>query len=178
MCWREGGGRCASPNSTRCQSLANPRTVPGVWGAGGRWGDSSPLSPPPQGEKNHGFDVLYHNMKHGQTSTKELADFVRERAAIEESYAKAMVKLSKMATNGTQLGTFAPLWEVFRVSSDKLALCHLELVRKLQELLRELSRYGEEQGRAHKKVLDPPLLHPAPPLAATHCHTAPVPHLP
>lgn len=69
-------------------------------------------------------------MKHGQTSTKELADFVRERccrlrggghkswafscqppppqtslrAAIEESYAKAMVKLSKMATNGTQLG--------------------------------------------------------------------------
>lgn len=26
------------------------------------------------------------------------------RAAIEESYAKAMVKLSKMATNGTQLG--------------------------------------------------------------------------
>ncbi|OXB69672.1 UNVERIFIED_CONTAM: hypothetical protein H355_008457, partial [Colinus virginianus] len=48
--------------------------------------------------------------------------------------------------------TFAPLWEVFRVSSDKLALCHLELVRKLQELLRELSRYGEEQGRAHKKA--------------------------
>uniref|UniRef100_A0A8C6ZWF3 FCH and mu domain containing endocytic adaptor 1 n=1 Tax=Nothoprocta perdicaria TaxID=30464 RepID=A0A8C6ZWF3_NOTPE len=31
------------------------------------------------GEKNHGFDVLYHNMKHGQISTKELADFVRER---------------------------------------------------------------------------------------------------
>lgn len=26
------------------------------------------------------------------------------RAAIEENYAKAMVKLSKMATNGTQLG--------------------------------------------------------------------------
>lgn len=88
---------------------------------------------PWQGEKNHGFDVLYHNMKHGQISTKELADFVRERyrggrvgnrggspaspgsvpsaplpavprAAIEENYAKAMVKLSKMATNGTQLG--------------------------------------------------------------------------
>jgi hypothetical protein len=32
-----------------------------------------------QGEKNNGFDVLYHNMKHGQISTKELADFVRER---------------------------------------------------------------------------------------------------
>ncbi|NWR65488.1 FCHO2 protein, partial [Bucorvus abyssinicus] len=104
-----------------------------------------------QGEKNHGFDVLYHNMKHGQISTKELADFVRERAAIEENYAKAMVKLSKMATNGTQLGTFAPLWEVFRISSDKLALCHLELMKKLHDLIKEISRYGEEQGRVHKK---------------------------
>ncbi|KAM4884215.1 F-BAR domain only protein 1 [Sylvia borin] len=90
-------------------------------------------------------------MKHGQISTKELADFVRERAAIEENYAKAMVKLSKMATNGTQLGTFAPLWEVFRISSDKLALCHLELMKKLHELIKEISRYGEEQGRVHKK---------------------------
>ncbi|NXW85319.1 FCHO1 protein, partial [Alopecoenas beccarii] len=107
--------------------------------------------PPHQGEKNHGFDVLYHNMKHGQISTKELADFVRERAAIEENYAKAMVKLSKMATNGTQLGTFAPLWEVFRISSDKLALCHLELMKKLHDLIKEISRYGEEQGRVHKK---------------------------
>uniref|UniRef100_A0A8V5GLL3 Uncharacterized protein n=1 Tax=Melopsittacus undulatus TaxID=13146 RepID=A0A8V5GLL3_MELUD len=106
---------------------------------------------PAMGEKNHGFDVLYHNMKHGQISTKELADFVRERAAIEENYAKAMVKLSKMATNGTQLGTFAPLWEVFRISSDKLALCHLELMKKLHDLIKEISRYGEEQGRVHKK---------------------------
>lgn len=33
---------------------------------------------PWQGEKNAGFDVLYHNMKHGQLATKELAEFVRE----------------------------------------------------------------------------------------------------
>ncbi|NWR40355.1 FCHO1 protein, partial [Tachuris rubrigastra] len=150
---------------------------------------------PWQGEKNHGFDVLYHNMKHGQISTKELADFVRERyrgggvtwggpqnhrlhpqsplptvprAAIEENYAKAMVKLSKMATNGTQLGTFAPLWEVFRISSDKLALCHLELMKKLHDLIKEISRYGEEQGRVHKKVpsvspSSPPPRHPRAP---------------
>ncbi|XP_050790284.1 F-BAR domain only protein 1 isoform X5 [Gopherus flavomarginatus] len=103
------------------------------------------------GEKHQGFDVLYHNMKQGQVSTKELADFVRERATVEETYGKSMAKMAKMATNGTQLGTFAPLWEVFRVSSDKLALCHLELVKKLQDLLKEIARYGEEQGKAHKK---------------------------
>ncbi|XP_072834088.2 F-BAR domain only protein 1 [Pogona vitticeps] len=106
------------------------------------------------GEKNHGFDVLYHNMKHGQISVKELAEFVRERAAVEEAYAKSMVKMSKVAGNSTQLGTFAPLWEVFRISSDKLALCHAELVKKLQDLIKEISRYGDEQLRAHKKSKD------------------------
>ncbi|KAJ6652832.1 hypothetical protein lerEdw1_010612 [Lerista edwardsae] len=107
-----------------------------------------------KGEKNHGFDVLYHNMKHGQISVKELADFVRERATVEETYAKSMIKMSKMAGNSTQLGSFAPLWEVFRISSDKLALCHAELVKKLQDLIKEISRYGDEQLRAHKKSKD------------------------
>ncbi|XP_077188518.1 F-BAR domain only protein 1 isoform X6 [Paroedura picta] len=106
------------------------------------------------GEKNHGFDVLYHNMKHGQISAKELADFVRERVTVEEAYAKSMVKMSKMAGNSTQVGTFAPLWEVFRISSDKLALCHAELVKKLQDLIKEIGRYGDEQIRVHKKSKD------------------------
>ncbi|XP_069072384.1 F-BAR domain only protein 1 [Pleurodeles waltl] len=103
------------------------------------------------GEKNMGFGVLYHNMKHGQISTKELADFVRERAAIEETYSKSMVKLSRLASNSSLLGTFAPVWELFRISSDKLALCHQELVRKLHDLIKEINRYGEEQVKVHKK---------------------------
>ena len=48
--------------------------------------------------------------------------------------------------------TFAPLWEVFRVSSDKLALCHLELTRKLQDLIKDVLRYSDEQLKTHKKV--------------------------
>ncbi|XP_004384455.1 F-BAR domain only protein 1 [Trichechus manatus latirostris] len=103
------------------------------------------------GEKNHGFEVLYHSVKQGPVSTKELAEFIRERATIEETYSKAMAKLSKLASNGTPVGTFAPLWEVFRVSSDKLALCHLELTRKLQDLIKDVLRYGEEQLKTHKK---------------------------
>lgn len=104
------------------------------------------------GEKNAGFDVLYHNMKHGQLATKELAEFVRERAAIEETYSKSMSKLSKMAINGSPQGTFAPMWDVFRVSSDKLALCHLELMRKMNDLIRDISKYGDEQVKIHRKT--------------------------
>ncbi|XP_006263898.1 F-BAR domain only protein 2 isoform X2 [Alligator mississippiensis] len=104
------------------------------------------------GERNNGFDVLYHNMKHGHTSTKELADFIRERSTIEEAYSRSMTKLAKSASNYTQLGTFAPVWDVFKTSTEKLASCHLEHVRKLQELIKEVHKYGDEQIKAHKKT--------------------------
>lgn len=42
------------------------------------------------------------------------------------------------------------------MSSDKLALCHLELTRKLHDLLKDVLRYGEEQLKAHKKVAGRP----------------------
>lgn len=32
-----------------------------------------------KGEKNNGFDILYHNMKHGLIANKDLSDFLRER---------------------------------------------------------------------------------------------------
>ncbi|XP_074546023.1 F-BAR domain only protein 2 isoform X10 [Halichoeres trimaculatus] len=104
------------------------------------------------GEKNNGFDVLYHNMKHGQISSKELTDFIRERSTIEEAYARSMTKLVKSAGNFSQLGTFAPVWDVFKSSTEKLAGCHMELVRKLQELIKEVQKYVEEQAKAHKKT--------------------------
>ncbi|KAM4532535.1 LOW QUALITY PROTEIN: F-BAR domain only protein 2 [Fundulus diaphanus] len=104
------------------------------------------------GEKNNGFDVLYHNMKHGQISSKELTDFIRERSTIEEAYARSMTKLAKSAGNFSQLGTFAPMWDIFKSSTEKLAGCHMDLVRKLQELIKEVQKYVEEQAKAHKKT--------------------------
>jgi hypothetical protein len=44
------------------------------------------------------------------------------------------------------------VWDVFRSSTEKLAACHLELVRKLQELIKEVQKYVDDQAKAHKKV--------------------------
>ena len=41
-----------------------------------------------QGEKNDGFNVLYQNMKGGITAARELGDFLRERAKLEEDNSK------------------------------------------------------------------------------------------
>ncbi|XP_009882568.1 PREDICTED: FCH domain only protein 2 [Charadrius vociferus] len=91
-------------------------------------------------------------MKHGHLSTKDLADFIRERATIEEAYSRSMTKLAKSASNYTQLGTFAPVWDVFKTSTEKLASCHLDLVRRLQELIKEVHKYGDEQIKVYKKT--------------------------
>ncbi|XP_038160882.1 F-BAR domain only protein 2 isoform X7 [Cyprinodon tularosa] len=104
------------------------------------------------GEKNNGFDVLYHNMKHGQISSKELTDFIRERSTIEEAYARSMTKLAKSAGNFSQLGTFAPMWDIFKSSTEKLAGLHMDLVKKLQDLIKDVQKYVEEQAKAHKKT--------------------------
>ncbi|NWX50719.1 FCHO2 protein, partial [Steatornis caripensis] len=48
--------------------------------------------------------------------------------------------------------TFAPVWDVFKTSTEKLASCHLDLVRRLQELIKEVHKYGDEQIKAYKKT--------------------------
>ncbi|XP_073933414.1 F-BAR domain only protein 2 isoform X3 [Castor canadensis] len=161
--WEEGGGGGGGGGERRGRLGGRVRvyTAAGGRGRGTRRGGGGGLTMVMAhfvenfwGEKNSGFDVLYHNMKHGQISTKELADFVRERATIEEAYSRSMTKLAKSASNYSQLGTFAPVWDVFKTSTEKLANCHLDLVRKLQELIKEVQKYGEEQVKSHKKTKD------------------------
>jgi len=65
------------------------------------------------GEKNDGFNVLYQNMKSGITAARELSDFLRERAKLEEENSKAQTKLSNKlnpATTSNTCGTFTPFY--------------------------------------------------------------------
>uniref|UniRef100_H2YU55 MHD domain-containing protein n=1 Tax=Ciona savignyi TaxID=51511 RepID=H2YU55_CIOSA len=107
-----------------------------------------------QGEKNNGFDILYHNMKHGVISVKSLQDLFRESATTEDLYAKHLTKLAKQAANSSPLGTFAPMFEVVRVMSEKLSSCHMDIVHKLHEIIKDLAKYLEEQKNKHKQVKD------------------------
>lgn len=106
-----------------------------------------------QGEKNNGFDVLYHNMKHGAVASKELADFLRERSTIEENNYKLLSKVAKQASNsGTTQGTFAPIWAALRGAAEKLAGLHLQMAQKVSELIKDVSKYSDELHKKHKAV--------------------------
>ncbi|CAH0562722.1 unnamed protein product [Brassicogethes aeneus] len=104
------------------------------------------------GEKNNGFDVLYHNMKYGLVASKEFADFLRERSNIEENNSKLLSKLAKQASSCCVHGTFAPLWQVLKTSAERLSSLHMQMVQKVSDLVKEVSKYAEELHKKHKTV--------------------------
>ncbi|XP_077861476.1 F-BAR domain only protein 2-like [Saccoglossus kowalevskii] len=91
-------------------------------------------------------------MKHGQVTSKELMDCIRERANIEEIYAKNLYKLAKTVSNYSLLGTFAPYWQIIKSSTEKLASLHQQIVQKLQEIAKDLQKYVDEAHKKHKTV--------------------------
>ncbi|XP_044006840.1 F-BAR domain only protein 2 isoform X2 [Aphidius gifuensis] len=105
------------------------------------------------GEKHNGFDVLYHNMKHGVIASKELADFLRERSTIEENNYKLLSKVAKQASNSsTTHGTFAPVWAALRGAAEKLAGLHLQMAQRVAEIIKDVSKYADELHKKHKAV--------------------------
>ena len=107
-----------------------------------------------QGEKHDGFNVLYQNMKAGSLAGKELTDYLRERAKLEEENAKTHAKLAKQLGNGGACGTFGPLILAFKVSAEKLALVHNQWTVKLNELAKEVQKYTDDCQRKQKVVKD------------------------
>ncbi|XP_037813809.1 F-BAR domain only protein 2 isoform X1 [Lucilia sericata] len=104
------------------------------------------------GEKNNGFDVLYHNMKYGLQASKELSDFFREKSSIEEQNSKLMSKLAHKASTGTLNSTFSPVWTILRTSAEKLSTLHMQMVQKLSELVKDVTKYTDELHKKHKTV--------------------------
>ncbi|XP_030375017.1 F-BAR domain only protein 2 isoform X3 [Scaptodrosophila lebanonensis] len=104
------------------------------------------------GDKNNGFDVLYHNMKFGLVASKELSEFLREKSSIEEQNSKMMSKLAHKASTGTLNSTFAPVWTILRTSAEKLSTLHMQMVQKLSELVKDVAKYADELHKKHKTV--------------------------
>lgn len=102
--------------------------------------------------KNNGFTILYQNMKHGQTSSKDLLDFLRESCQVEETYSKLLTKLARAAASSTHVGTFYPFWAVIKTLAEKLAVLHMNLVKTWTDLMKDIVRYAEEQQKKHKAV--------------------------
>lgn len=74
------------------------------------------------------------------------------RSNIEENHSKLLSKLAKQAAGGCVQGTFAPVWQVLRTSAEKLSNLHMQMVQKVSELVKEVSKYADELHKKHKTV--------------------------
>ena len=96
-------------------------------------------------------------MKGGISAARELSDFLRERAKLEEDNSKAQAKLANKLTPATAnntCGTFTPLLLAFKVTADKLSGIHNQWSLKLNDLVRDVLKYNDEQQKKHKQIKD------------------------
>ncbi|XP_063607357.1 F-BAR domain only protein 2-like [Penaeus indicus] len=106
------------------------------------------------GEEHNGWNVLYQNMKQGQTASKELAEFFKERWSIDETYSKSLAKLANKAGSNTEKGTSAQIFVVLRQSSEKLSNIHSHTVQRVQDLVKEVVKYNEDLHKKYKGDLE------------------------
>jgi len=107
------------------------------------------------GPENNGFHVLYQNMKSGVTATKEITEFARETALMQEYNSKAYAKLSKqMSASHDQVGSFGPMLHALETTSKKLATIHSAMLTKVSELVKEIVKYSEDLHKKHKAIKD------------------------
>ena len=50
------------------------------------------------------------------------------------------------------LGTFAPVWQILKNSTERLATIHLQMMQKIAELVKELAKYADELQKKYKTV--------------------------
>uniref|UniRef100_A0A158R608 FCH domain only protein 2 n=1 Tax=Syphacia muris TaxID=451379 RepID=A0A158R608_9BILA len=105
------------------------------------------------GEKHHGYQTLYENLKRGEDAVQELAQFLKERANFEEECSKYFTRaVNKTTTLGGSVGAFAETWNITKETFENLAEIQSALFVKLQQLLKDVVRYHEDLVRSRKRV--------------------------
>ncbi|TFK50867.1 hypothetical protein OE88DRAFT_1680736 [Heliocybe sulcata] len=84
------------------------------------------------GAGDGGVDVLFARMRGAVRTMEELRNFWKERAAIEEDYAKRLAKLTKIPLGRDEIGELRNSLDTLRLETDKQATFHLQLSQQIR----------------------------------------------
>ncbi|KAI0291291.1 hypothetical protein BC826DRAFT_1023384 [Russula brevipes] len=87
------------------------------------------------GPSDAGVDVLFARMRGAARTMEELRTFWKERASIEEDYAKRLSKLAKMTLGRDEIGEFRNSVDTLRQETDKQASFHIQLAQQIRNEL-------------------------------------------
>uniref|UniRef100_A0A673WQL8 Proline-serine-threonine phosphatase-interacting protein 2-like n=1 Tax=Salmo trutta TaxID=8032 RepID=A0A673WQL8_SALTR len=82
-----------------------------------------------------GYDCIIQHLNDGKRTCKEIEDFMKARASIEEKYAKELLGLSKKVCGHNEMN-----------------LSHLQLAQTMRDEAKKLEDFRERQKEARKKV--------------------------
>lgn len=85
----------------------------------------------------------------------ELAEYFKDRAHIEDTYAKSIAKLSKKhyISNKSALGTFLPIWEMLQMELSRLAAIHGEYSNSIIENVEQPLRSSIHNNKEYSDIL-------------------------
>ncbi|XP_067886008.1 proline-serine-threonine phosphatase-interacting protein 2 isoform X1 [Heterodontus francisci] len=99
-----------------------------------------------------GYDNLIQHMNDGRKTCKELEDFIKQRASIEEKYGKDLLSLSKKVCGQNELNTLKRAFDVFKQQMENVGLLHIQLAGSLREEIKKLEEFREKQKDQRKKI--------------------------
>jgi hypothetical protein len=122
-----------------------------------------------QGDRHHGFFILYGHVKKNEDTLRELILFIKERISIEDEVLKFMNKnLNRVSYALLNLvfacfqvntfinnnGAFVDSWRLSASTLELYAEIQTTLVKTLMDLQRDIIRYHDELVKARKAIKD------------------------
>lgn len=101
-----------------------------------------------------GFDNIVSRLQDGRKMCKDVMDFIKNRAKIEEDYAKSLLNLAKKAGGATEHGTLRDSWETLRCKTEQTAQLHTDMQQALLDQVTRLNQLSEQQKEKRKTVED------------------------
>ncbi|GAA6091839.1 proline-serine-threonine phosphatase-interacting protein 2 isoform X1 [Tachysurus ichikawai] len=99
-----------------------------------------------------GYDAILQHLNDGKRTCKEIEDFMKARAAIEEKYAKELLGLSKKVCGHNEMNTLKRSLDVFKLQTEQVSMSHLHLAQAMRDEAKKLEEFREKQKDARKKV--------------------------
>ncbi|XP_004549779.1 proline-serine-threonine phosphatase-interacting protein 2 isoform X1 [Maylandia zebra] len=99
-----------------------------------------------------GYDAIIQYLNDGKRTCKEVEDFMKARASVEEKYAKELLSLSKKVCGHSEMNTLKRSLDMLKLQTEQVSLSHLQLAQNMREEAKKLEDFKEKQKEARKKV--------------------------
>uniref|UniRef100_A0A3Q1EPK4 Proline-serine-threonine phosphatase interacting protein 2 n=1 Tax=Acanthochromis polyacanthus TaxID=80966 RepID=A0A3Q1EPK4_9TELE len=99
-----------------------------------------------------GYDAIIQYLSDGKRVCKEVEEFMKARASIEEKYAKDLLGLSKKVCGHNEMNSLKRSLDVFKLQTEHVSLSHFQLAQNMKDEAKKLEDFREKQKEARKKI--------------------------